>query len=146
MSEVERLRNDKPELQRFFRHFFDPTVLHEEVETFVEDFTNNPPRVVLGYPRSTASWPMFAIIMSSEEEADSAVVGKYVGETQDGEKPIGGEDQEYLGTFWNVVYTVMCLAEHPDQCAYLYQFAKLTLLGAQEALETAGVIDPHYSG
>lgn len=145
-DEVERLRQDVEELRRFFSHFFDPTVGSEERETFVQDFIQNPPRVVLGYPRTTASWPMFSIIMSNEAESDTAIVGKYVGTTQPGESPHGREDQEFEGAFWDVTYTVMCLATHPDQCAYLYQFAKLVLFGAKEALETAGVIDPHYSG
>ena len=144
LSEVERLRGDEEELRRFFSHFYDPTTSDDERETYVRDFVNNPPRVVLGYPRTTGSWPMFSIVHSSDEEAEPGLLSKFIGETQLEEAV--NEESDYEGGFFTQSYAVYVFATHPDQCLYLYHFAKLMLIGAREALEAAGVIDPHYSG
>lgn len=146
VDEVERLRADELELRRFFAHFFKPTAANpDEVESWVQDFVRNPPTVVMGYPKTTGTWPCFAIVLAGDEESEMPLSG-YVGETQAGENPIGGEDQSYEGAFFDQVYSVYILATHPDQCVYLYHFAKLCLVGARGALTGAGVIDPHYGG
>jgi len=146
-SEVERLSQDQAELERFFSHFFDPTTPEGERASYVADFLRNPPVVTLGYPRFTGDMPVFAIVLSSDEESDGeGFLGNYVGQTMPGESPPGGEDQEYEGAIFNQQNSVYVFAQHPDQLLYLYQFAKLALLGAREALHLAGMISPTYSG
>jgi len=142
-SEVERLAADPDELTRFFRHFFDPTATAAQREQFVAHFTKSPPTTVLGYPRSAAEFPCLAVTLDSEEETEPGVLGNYIGETLEGEL---GEDAEYEGAYFQQSYGVTVYAENPDVCAYLYQFAKLTLFGAREALENAGVLELKYSG
>ncbi len=144
-AEVERLRQDERELTRFFSHFFDPTTSADERATYVRDFQQNPPRVILGYPRATGSWPCFSIVLTSDEEAEPELLAKYVGQTLPDEIAPEG-DQEYEGAFFEQVITTYVLAQSPDQCIYLYKLAKLVLFGARTALEAAGIIDPHYSG
>ena len=148
LDEVDRLAGNIDECRRFFQHFFDPTAGAEERERFVANFVRTPPRVVIGYPRTGAELPLFSIILSSDEETDapSGFLGKFAGETIEGENPIGGEDAEYEGGYFTQVYSIFIYAQNPDQTAYLYQTAKSILYGAGDALKAAGVIDPRYSG
>jgi len=149
-SEVDRLSaatdDARAELDRIFSHIFDPTVGTAERAAFAADFQRRPPTTVLGYPRTTTEMPCFAVILESDEEGESGILGKYAGQTLDGENPPGSEDAEYEGAFFDQVYGIYVYAEHPDVCAYLYQFCKLLLFGARQALEAAGIIDPTYSG
>jgi len=149
-SEVDRLAADtdeaRAELNRIFGHIFDPTIGANERASFATDFQRRPPTTVLGYPRTTTEMPCFALTLESDEEGESPILGKYVGQTLDGEDPPGGEDAEYEGAFFDQVYGIYVYAQHPDVCAYLYQFCKLLLFGARQALEAAGLIDLTYSG
>lgn len=150
LGEVERLSKpeNQSELERFFGHFFDPTVGEQERQQYVEAFQADPPRVVLGYPRTTGSWPVISITHTGEEELQEggSFLGDHVGETLPGEHALGGEDQLYKGAIWQQVYSIYILSSHPDVTLYLYHFAKLCLFGAREALEAAGINAPTYSG
>ncbi len=147
-SEIDRLKPkaNQSELERFFSHIFDPTMGKEERAAFVTNFQTTPPNVVLGYPRTTAELPIFAVVLTSDEEAEPSALGKYVGETLEGEDAPGREDAEYEGAFFEQKYSIYIYAQHPDVLNYLYHFGKLILFGAREAMEAAGIIDPKYSG
>lgn len=149
-NEVARLSDPKnlADLERFFSHFFDSTASEEEPAQFARHFQKDPPRVILGYPRSTASWPIITIAHQAEEEVEEAglYLGDYMGETQPGETPPGGEDQEYVGGIFEQVYSVFVAAQNPDVTLYLYHFAKFCLFAAHNALQGAGLITPRYSG
>ena len=150
-SEIDRLsdRANTDELRRYFAHFYDPTVGEEERERFVTNFQRTPPRAIIGYPRTGADLPIFSIVLMSDEEMDgqpAGFLGKYAGETQPDETPPGGDDAEYEGAYFAQAFAVFVYGQNPDQVAYLYQFAKLTLFGARQALEASGLIDPRYSG
>ena len=43
-------------------------------------------------------------------------------------------------------YGIYVYAQNPDQVIYLYQFAKMVLFGAKQALECAGFINTRFSG
>lgn len=147
VDEVDRLANDQAELERFFGHFFDPTSSVKERDSYVSNFMKNPPKTVIGYPRSLGDWPVFAITLTSDDEDEGdALIGNYVGETLPDEKAPGGEDQYYEGGFFDQVNSILVMAPHPDQTLYLYHFAKMALFGAREALHNAGLISPHYGG
>ena len=147
VSEIERLTADRAEAARFFAHLFDPTAAPDEHRDYVEHFLKNPPRTVLGYPRATGEWPIYAITLSSDEEDDEhAALGRYVSETQPGEDAPGGEDAMYEGGFFSQTNAILVMAPHPDQCLYLYHLAKMILFGARDALHAAGLISPHFSG
>lgn len=148
LSEIDRLtaKANESELVRFFSHFFDPTVADtKERDSWVLDFQQTQPKVVLGYPKTASDWPIFSITLAEENEGEMPI-GKYVGETQSGERGPGGEDAIYEGGIWDCTWSVMVLAQSPDQCIYLYHFAKLCLLGARAALERAGMSDLSFSG
>jgi hypothetical protein len=142
-SEIARLKEDEAELDRFFGHFFDPTAGSEERSRFVTHFRREPPVVVLGYPRTSGEFPCFAVILESEEETDPDLMGDYMGQTLDGE---AGEAAEYVGSFFSNSYGIYIYAQNPDVVVYLYQFAKMVIYGAKQALECAGFNDIRFSG
>jgi hypothetical protein len=142
-TEIERLIADTSELDRFFSHFYDPIAGAEERARFAGNFVREPPVVVLGYPRTTGTFPCLAVILEGEEEQTN-VLDDFVGESLPGED--AKEAAEYQGAIFRQNYGVYVFAQHPDVCAYLYQFAKLCLFGAKPYLIQAGLIEPHFSG
>ena len=144
-STIERLSAKASEefLIYFFSHFFEPTAGLAEVTEFVANFQKQPPKAILGYPRSTASFPCFAIIMESEQE-ETKFVGDFIGETH--EEDDAKYAAEYVGAFYNSTYGIYIYAEHPDVCAYLYQFAKATMHASKGFLFTCGIHDMSLSG
>ncbi len=143
--EIDRLAQttNQDELERFFSHFFDPIAGETERARFVTDFQKTPPVTVLGYPRSTGTFPCFSVILESEQE-ETNVLADYMGESLDGEDV--GEAAEYQGAIFSQSHGIYVYAEHPDKVAYLYQFAKLVLFGAKPFLIKAGLIEPRFSG
>lgn len=142
-SEINRLKADETELDRYFGHFFDPTAGEEERARFVTNFMREPPIVVMGYPRAAGEFPCFSIILESEQETDPELLGDYMGQTVEGE---AGPLTEYEGGFFDHTYGIYVYAQNPDQVIYLYQFAKMVIFGAKAALECAGFINTRFSG
>jgi len=141
---IDQVKDSEAELTRFFSHFFDPTVGAEERAQFVTNFQRQPPKALLGYARSSAQFPCFAVVLENEEETD-AFLGDYVGQILPDEDPFG-EPSEYTGSFFQQTYGVYIYAEHPDQCSYLYHFAKAVLISAKEPLLSCGVQEVILSG
>lgn len=146
LAEVTRLSENEDECRRFFSHFFDPSLGDDvtERESYVRSLTNDPPRVVLGYPRSTGTWPCFAVVNTQDEEADDRALAKYFGETLSGESV--RDDAEYEGGFFDQSVSVFVYATNPDQALLLYYLAKFILFGGRDVLTQAGLIDPSYHG
>lgn len=144
-SEVTRLAKAENigELRRFFGHFFDPMITEDERESYVTDFQRQPPLPRLGYPRTGAEFPCYAIVMESDEEDQAALAG-YLGQTQPGDP--ADEAEEYKGSMFEQTYGIYVFAQHPDVCLYLYHFAKAVMLGSKIVLAECGIIDPHFGG
>jgi hypothetical protein len=142
-SEVARLAADQAEATRFFSHIFDPTMSAADRAKFVAKFVAEPPTTVLSYPRTSAEFPCFAVVLDSETEVQP-LLGDHVGETVEGEDE--DEPAEYQGSIFEHVHAVYTYAEHPDIVAYLYQLSKLILLGAKPALMRSGLIDVSFAG
>lgn len=131
------------DLTRFFSHFFDPTLSEAERNDFIKNFQTYPPKALLGYPRSTAVFPCFSIILEGENE-DTGLMGDFMGETTPDEEV--DEFQEYVGSFYDSTYGIYIYAEHPDVCAYLYQYAKSVVHGGKALLLSCGVQKVVLSG
>jgi len=139
---IDQMKGNETELTRFFSHFFDPTSGTEERDEFVQRFMARPPKATLGYARSSADFPCYAVVMESEDEGE-AFIGDTVGEDRD---PEHGEPVEFTGSFWDSVYTVYVYAEHPDECQMLYQVAKSIIHAGKGFLMACGVLDISLSG
>lgn len=140
---IDKLKEDEAELTRFFSHFFVPTAGEDEVTEFVAHFMRKPPKAMLGYARTSAQFPCFAIVMESENEED-AFSGDFAGQHDD--TYLGQDPSEFTGAFFEATYTVFVYAEHPDACAYLYQFAKSVVHAGKAFLMSCGIIDLTLSG
>jgi hypothetical protein len=128
--------------ERLITHLFAPTAGAEAASDFLTHFRRRPPMVVLNYPRTTAEPPVYAIVLSDENESDNALAD-HVGESLDGED---GPAAEYRGAHFEGTISVFVFAEHPDVTLYLYQLAKAILFGAKPVMERAGLLEIHFSG
>lgn len=137
VQSVDLLQGDTNEAKRFFSHWFDTTVSTEEVDQFVAEFQRNPPRVVIGYPRSAAEFPVIGIVLQEEQE-DLKFMDDYLGQTLEGEE---GEAADYSGSVWKKTYSFDIYAQHPDIISYLYQFVKSVVVSSDAVLMACGVID-----
>ena len=137
---VNQIKDDLPELRRFFNHFYGPTVDSDEVEEFVTDFHTRPPKAKLGYARSGAEVPMFAIVLSEDDEKEE-FLGQHAGDGIDSDGAF-----DYVGSFFDSTYSIYIYASHPIQAAYLYQFAKAVVHSGKIALFNCGVQEVHLSG
>lgn len=144
-QEVDRLVLPENELllRKFFEHFYAPLVSESELDSYVSSFLREPPITLLGYPRTNAKFPCYAVVLEREEESDEAL-GQYLGQTQPGEPDI--DVSEYTGTVFTQVLGIYAYAEHPDQALYCYHLAKSVLISSNNVLHQLGLIDPHYGG
>lgn len=131
------------DLTRFFSHFYDPTITQAERDDFIKNFQTLPPKAILGYPRSTAQFPCFSIILEGEQESQG-FIGDFAGETTEDED--AKDASEYVGAFYDSTYGIYIYAEHPDVCAYLYQFAKSVIHAGKALLFSCGVQSMNLSG
>ena len=132
----------------------DPTILDDlflenyeltqtEVDGIKVFFAAKPPTVVHGYARSDQEPPLYSIILAAEREAD-AVIGDEAGIEEDAMDPDFGADQ--YTALWEHTFHLMCLAEHPDVCTYLYEVAKAIILLAKPTFIPFGVYGLTLSG
>jgi len=144
-SEIARLSdpNNRSDLVRLFAHFFDPVISAEERDAYVTNFQKYPPETYLGYPRSSARFPCYAVVLESDDEQDEAL-GYLIDRTNDEERI--DKSQAYYGSMFQQSYGVYIYSEHPDICLYLYHFAKAMLIGAHDILEGCGVTEMRLSG
>lgn len=143
-SEVDRLAKDEALLRYYFEAVFDPTLPEREREEYIANFMRAQPAVVLGYPRSSVTFPVIAIILNEESEAQNAI-GDFMGETL-GEGEEGSPYADYVGAIFDAQHGVYVYAEHPDVCLYLYHFVKMIMLGGKDWLLSQGVIEVSLSG
>lgn len=141
-NEVRDLVENQEKTERLLLQFFDATVLTEEIGEWVEYVTVNPPTVTMGYPRSTARFPCFSIVMEGEEES-MKFVGNYAG-TKLGDAP--GDDADYVGSMFDQSLAVYIYDHNPDGVAMLYHLAKMIVLAGSDALTASGAMDLHLSG
>lgn len=133
---TEQLLKRPEDAKRFFSHFFDTTTSTTERDQFCRAFAMRPPKTVIGYARSGAEMPSWAIVMASEQEED-AFVGDEVG--------IVG-DVEFKGAFFSAEYDVFTYADHPDITAVLYQLSKAIVHAGKALLLQQGVLEVRLGG
>jgi len=96
----------------------------KEAESIKTYFLANGLNVYNGYPRLDSKHPFVAIILASEGEAET-FLGDYAGMiTEEGE--FYGMDVK--GSFWNHVFQLPVVSEHPDITTYLYEMVKVIMI------------------
>jgi len=142
-SEVDRLAKDEALLRYYFDSVFDETIPQEEVDEYVANFIRQQPAITLGYPRTSVTFPVIAIILAEESESQNTV-GDFLGETLGDDT--GSDYSDYVGAIMDAQHSVMVYAEHPDVCLYLYHFVKMIMFAGKEWLLSQGVVEVSLSG
>ena len=91
--------------------------------------------VVNGYPRSNQVFPMAAIILAQEGEAEQ-FLGNYLGMVDEEGNTLYGADFE--GSMWEHTFQIPVASEHPDITTYYYELVKKSLLAGLPSLVEEG--------
>ncbi|RPI81380.1 MAG: hypothetical protein EHM34_08720 [Nitrosopumilales archaeon] len=119
--------------------FYDNYALTEEELTSIKTyFTAKGLNIVNGYPRSDSVFPLLAIILSADREAETFL--------NDDAEPISDRESSYFNmdlksSIWEYTYNFLIISEHPDITAYYYEIAKSILLIGYPQLEEIGCFD-----
>lgn len=138
---LEAIKSDPTILDDLFLNNYELT--QTEVDGIKTFFAVKPPTVVHGYARSDQEPPLYSIILASEREAD-AVIGDEAGIIDEMDDPDFGADQ--YTALWEHTFHLMCVAEHPDVCTYIYEVAKAIVLQAKPTFIPFGVYGLTLSG
>jgi len=114
-----------------------------EVEAIKTYFADKGLNVYNGFPRLDSKIPFVAIILAGENEAET-FLGNYVGMVDDDGDTLYGADIE--GSFWNHVYHLPVVSEHPDVTSYMYELVKMALLVGLSVLSDKGCFQYSFSG
>lgn len=97
----------------------------EELNMCKNYFKANSFNVVNGFPRSDSKFPLVAITLSADSEADY-FLNDDVGYVEDVPEQFEGMDLK--STIWSYSYQLLIYTEHPDITAYYYEIVKSILL------------------
>ena len=104
----------------------------------------NPPTVIHQYPRVDSTFPLYAIVLSSERETQP-----FLGDNAedvlftDNDDDAGAEQKAQI---WDHDYTILCISNHPDATRYYYELAKFFLIRALDFFIENGLLDTKLSG
>lgn len=112
-----------------------------EVKSIKTHWIANPPGVRHGFARSDDQFPLFALVLVNEHEAET-VIGDDGGMIEERDDPDFGAD--IRTSFWEHNYRIMTYTDHPDVTQYYYEVAKSIILEAR--LDDVGIYDLSLSG
>lgn len=115
----------------------------DEIEHIKQVFATTPPDVVHGYARSDNTFPLYAITLADEHEAET-FINDSAGQCIDSESQY--YQMDLTTAVWEHTYHVHCYAEHPDVCSYIYEAAKSILLLAHPYFTDNHVFEQSFSG
>jgi hypothetical protein len=130
----------------------DPTILDDifrenycleqsEVDSIKEAFAAKPPNVIHHYARSESEFPLYSVVLESEQEAEH-FIGDDAGMIDEPDDPLFGADR--IATIFSHDYSILTYTEHPDLTLYYYEIAKSILVVAD--LKSQGLFNTHISG
>jgi hypothetical protein len=114
-----------------------------EVRAIKTFYAAHPVYIVNGYARQDNRYPVIAITLGSEGEAET-VLGDDAGMIDDPDDHLYQCD--VTSALWKHTYFLTVISEHPDVTAYYYEMAKPILLAGLEWLTTKGLSDFSLSG
>ena len=93
-----------------------------------EYFKEHPPSVIQGYPRIDAPFPLYAMTLTSDNEANRYLgVGEHdepSGFGSDDSEAIGAKDRVEFNQWTKASFTIFVYTEHPDLCAWYYRILR----------------------
>jgi hypothetical protein len=112
-----------------------------EVDSIIQKWESAPPHVRHGFARSDDTFPLFAVVLVDEHEAET-VLSDDGGIVEDPEDPLFGADVRV--SFWEHNYNILVYSDHPDVTLYWYEVAKSIMLEA--GFFNVGIYDLLLSG
>lgn len=104
-------------------------------------WTAKPPHVKHQFARTDDTFPLYAIVLQQENEAD-LYLDNYAGMVED------TEDEDFASdiksSIWQHQFQILTYTQHPDHTLYLYEVAKSIFLAAD--LQSAGLFQFQFSG
>lgn len=91
-------------------------------------FRSTPPYPVHGYAQRDHIFPLWAILLSGEQETERALADE-TGFEDDPDDPNFGTD--IVGSIWDHSYAVLTYGISPDICTYCYEVARSILMIAR---------------
>lgn len=135
---IDAITDDPSLLEIIFENF---ELEEGEVESIIQTWEEHPPHVRHGFARLDDTFPLFAIVLVNEHEAET-VLADDGGIVEDPEDPLYGAD--IRTSFWEHNYNIMVYTDHPDVTLYWYEVAKSIILSAN--FYDAGIYDLLLSG
>jgi hypothetical protein len=136
---LEEIQNNLDILDDLFHDLY--RLEQSEVDDIKTAFTAKPPGVIHGYARSETDFPVFSIVLVSEQE-DEHYMGDDAGMIDEPGDPDFGSDR--ISTIWAHDYSILCYTEHPDLTLYYYEMAKAIFMTAD--LNALDLFNVHVSG
>lgn len=121
--------------------FVDAELSETELEAIKTLWAAKPPTVKHQYAHTDDDFPIYALILQNEEEAELFLAddGGMIEVVDD---PLYGADIKVSN--WNHTYQVWVYTEHPDHTVYNYEIAKSIFINAN--LAQYGLFRLHFSG
>ena len=126
------------------------TVLDDILNTLSDDekskarayFKDHAPQVIQGYPRVDAEFPLFAVTLTSDSEAN-----RYVGTSEHAATDLIGTKTGVEFNKWTQgVFTIFVYASHPDLCSWYYRVLRRICNVGIQFLISEGLDNPSITG
>lgn len=127
------LKANPDELLKFFEE--EALLEKAEAEQIKDYFVANPPTVIHGYARADSKFPIYAITLSSEAQAEGFIgdEGAFIDDPED--KDFGTDE---WAAIWSYSIGVICYTQHPDVTLYYYHLLKHFLIAAEPLFKNTG--------
>lgn len=136
------LQANPDELLDFFQK--EALLENDEAVQIKDWFLANTPDVIHGYARKDAKFPLYAITLTSERQAQG-FIGDEGAFHDDPEDPEFGADD--WTAIWEYTLNIIVYAQHPDVTLYLFHLLKHFLIAAEPLFKNDGdYFDIGYSG
>lgn len=126
------------------RYFAEQNLLSsDEIAAIRGYFEANAPSVIHSYPRMDSKFPLYAIVLGSENESDQ-FLGDEGNDVFDRDDPDDGATTTVA--IFERTYQVYVVSDGPDKTIYLYELAKFFLFRALDFFKANGALVARFSG
>ena len=145
---IAELQRDPKRLEIFFREQHD--LSDGEIAILQQFFKENPPNIIHNYPRDDSSFPLYAIVLGSEQES-TKFLDDFGGMVTPEEAAILGDPNlahsDIRSSIYTHVYNIFVHAQNnPDVVIWYYELAKYFLTRARTFFKSKGLLDTHFAG
>jgi hypothetical protein len=144
---ITELTENPERLLRFFEQTHQLTTT--EAEAIQTLFLDEPPEVIHSYAREEHNFPLYAIVLSSEQETGK-FLGDYGGFVTFAEAQeladLDAADSNINSSVFSFNFDIMVYTKHPDVAVYYYHLAKYFMIRARDYFKSCNVFDMVLGG